>query len=433
MRGGAMELFESSKGTPLAEAIRAESLADVVGQEHLLGPDGIISRMLEAGNVKSMVLWGPPGCGKTTIAKLVAKYVDAEFVALSAVFSGVGDLKKIFNEAADRRLAGRITILFVDEIHRFNRAQQDAFLPYVENGTITLIGATTENPSFELNSALISRCQVVVLKRLEKDALEKLLERTERMKGKPLPLTADAREKLVAVADGDGRYLLNLAEMAYDFHGGKEIDADTLGKIIQARFPNYDKGGDAHYNLISALHKSVRGSDPDAALYWVSRMIAGGEDMKYLLRRLVRMSIEDIGLAEPAAQSRAIAAWQTYERLGSPEGDLAVAELVIYLATCPKSIAAYKAFGAAMGAARETGSLSPPMHILNAPTKMMKELGYSEGYRYDPETEDGFSGQNYFPDGMARREFYRPEGKGYEHEIKKRLEYWKELRRKKTS
>jgi len=426
-----MELFESKIGTPLAELLRADSLADVVGQEHVLGDDGILTRQLKSGNVKSMILWGPPGCGKTTIAKLVAKYSDAEFISTSAVFSGVADLKKCFAEAYDRRLAGKRTILFVDEIHRFNKAQQDAFLPYVEDGTITLVGATTENPSFELNSALLSRCQVVVLKRLDEDALEKLAKRAEERLGKPLPITSAARAKMIGVSDGDGRYLLNLIEMVFDFSEGKTVDEDALGKMIQMRFPNYDKGGDAHYNLISALHKSVRGSDPDAALYWVSRMIAGGEDMKYLLRRLARMSIEDIGLAEPAALSRSIAAWQTYERLGSPEGDLAIAELVIYLATCPKSIAAYKAYGEAMGAARTTGSLSPPAHILNAPTKLMKEIGYGKDYVYDPEAEDGFSGQNYFPDDMKRREFYKPDGKGFEAELKKRMEYWKDLRKKK--
>jgi len=426
-----MELFESKIGTPLAELLRADSLADVVGQEHVLGDDGILTRQLKSGNVKSMILWGPPGCGKTTIAKLVAKYSDAEFISTSAVFSGVADLKKCFAEAYDRRLAGKRTILFVDEIHRFNKAQQDAFLPYVEDGTITLVGATTENPSFELNSALLSRCQVVVLKRLDEDALRKLAKRAEERLGKPLPVTPAARAKMIDVSDGDGRYLLNLIEMVLDFSEGKTVDEDALGKMIQMRFPNYDKGGDAHYNLISALHKSVRGSDPDAALYWVSRMIAGGEDMKYLLRRLARMSIEDIGLAEPAALSRSIAAWQAYERLGSPEGDLAIAELVIYLATCPKSIAAYKAYGEAMGAARTTGSLSPPAHILNAPTKLMKEIGYGKDYVYDPEAEDGFSGQNYFPDGMKRREFYKPDGKGFEAELKKRIDYWKDLRKKK--
>jgi putative ATPase len=415
----------------LAERLRADSLADVVGQEEILGEDGIITTQLKSGNVKSMILWGPPGCGKTTIAKLVAKYADAEFVIISAVFSGVADLKRIFAEAASLRAAGKRTILFVDEIHRFNRAQQDGFLPYVEDGTITLIGATTENPSFELNSALLSRCQVVVLKRLGVDALQRLLDRAEKLVGRPLPLTEEAKEKLVAIADGDGRYLLNIIETAYDLYSDKVLGEEDLARLVQMRFPNYDKGGDAHYNLISALHKSVRGSDPDAALYWVSRMIAGGEDMKYLLRRLVRMSIEDIGLAEPSALMRSIATWQAYERLGSPEGDLAVAELVIFMACAPKSNAAYTAFGSSMGAARSTGSLSPPAHILNAPTKLMKDIGYGRDYVYDPDTKDGFSGQNYFPDGMRREEYYRPAGKGYEAEILKRLEHWQELRKKK--
>jgi putative ATPase len=413
--------------------MRADSLADVVGQEEILGKRGIISTMLANGNVKSMILWGPPGCGKTTIAKLVAKYADAEFAMISAVFSGKEDLKKIFDTAANMRAAGRRTILFVDEIHRFNRLQQDGFLPYVENGTITLVGATTENPSFELNSALLSRCQVVVLKPLSRESLAIILERAEKAVGRQLPLTPGAREKIVMMSDGDARHLLNIAETILDFYTDSTIDEGDLGKIIQARFPNYDKGGDAHYNLISALHKSVRGSDPDAALYWVSRMIAGGEDMKYLCRRLVRMAVEDIGLAEPSALTRAIATWQAYERLGSPEGDLAVAELVIFLASAPKSAASYKAFHEAMDAARTSGSLAPPMHILNAPTRLMGELGYGRGYVYDPDTKDGFSGQNYFPDKMPRRAFYNPDGKGYEAEIKKRLDYWRELRRKKAS
>ncbi|MCL2439121.1 MAG: replication-associated recombination protein A [Alphaproteobacteria bacterium] len=427
------ELFATKIGTPLAERLRAGSLSDVVGQEEILGDNGVITNMLESGNVKSMVLWGPPGCGKTTIAKLVAKYADAEFVSASAVFTGVAELKKIFAEAADRRLAGRRTILFVDEIHRFNKAQQDSFLPYVEDGTITLIGATTENPSFELNSALLSRAQVVVLKRLSPEALKRLLVRATTEMGKPLPLDADATDALVNMADGDGRYLLNLIEYVYDFSKGKTLDKAGLAKLAQTRFPNYDKGGDAHYNLISALHKAVRGSDPDAALYWVSRMIAGGEDMKYLLRRLTRMSVEDIGLAEPAALTRAIASWQAYERMGSPEGDLVVAQLVIYMATAPKSNASYAAFGKALADAKSTGSLAPPAHILNAPTKMMKDLGYGKGYEYDPDTKDGFSGQNYFPDGLARREYYKPNGKGYEAELKKRIDHWTELRKKKAT
>ena len=423
-----MELFETKIGTPLAERIRADSLADVVGQEHILGENGIITTMLKSGNVKSMILWGPPGCGKTTVAKLVAKYADAEFVMISAVFSGVGDLRKIFEAAANLRAAGRRTVLFVDEIHRFNKAQQDGFLPYVEDGTITLVGATTENPSFELNSALLSRCQVVVFKRLDDAALARLVERAEAEAGKPLPLSPAAKERVIAVSDGDGRYLLNLLEVVYDFYGDTVLGAEDLAGVIQMRFPNYDKGGDAHYNLISALHKSVRGSDPDAALYWCARMIAGGEDLKYLLRRMVRMAVEDIGLAEPSALARSIATWEAYERLGSPEGDLAIGELAIYLATCPKSVAAYKGFGEAMAMAHRTGSLAPPAHILNAPTKMMKDLGYGRGYVYDPDAADGFSGQNYFPDGVERALLYRPEGKGYEAELKRRMEHWVALR-----
>ena len=404
-----------------------------MGQEHILGEAGIITTMLKSGNVKSMILWGPPGCGKTTIAKLVAKYADAEFVMISAVFSGVADLKKIFADAADLRRAGKRTILFVDEIHRFNRAQQDGFLPYVEDGTVTLIGATTENPSFELNSALISRCQVVILRRLDADALKRLLTRAQDELGKQLPLTPGARERLVALADGDGRYLLNMVECIADFYSNAgEIDEEQLAKIAQTRFPNYDKGGDAHYNLISALHKSMRGSDPQAALYWASRMLDGGEDPKYILRRLARFAIEDIGIADTNALNFALNCWQTYERLGSPEGDLAVAALVIYLATAPKSNASYAAFGQAMAAARRTGSLAPPAHILNAPTKLMKDIGYGRDYVYDPDTKDGFSGQDYFPDGMRREDYYRPAGKGFEAEIKKRLAYWDDLRRNKN-
>lgn len=426
-------LFDTNVGTPLAERLRADSLADVVGQEHILGDDGIITTQLKSGNVKSMILWGPPGCGKTTIAKLIAKYADAEFVMLSAVFSGVADLKKVFLDATNLRSAGRRTILFVDEIHRFNKAQQDSFLPYVEDGTITLIGATTENPSFELNSALLSRCQVLILKRLDDKALEKLIMRAENEVGKKLPLTDGARQNLVAISDGDGRYLLNMVEMIFDFHDdGKEIDEAGLNKILQSRFPNYDKSGEAHYNLISALHKSLRGSDVDAGLYWCARMMAGGEDPKYILRRLTRFAVEDVGIADPHALPYAISAWDAYERLGSPEGDLAIASLVIYLATAPKSNASEVAWIDASGTARATGSLPPPMHIINAPTKLMKQQGFGAGYIYDPDTKDGFSGQNYFPDGMKRRKFYTPFERGFEREIKKRIEYWENLRRKKN-
>lgn len=427
------ELFEIKIGTPLAERLRADSLADVVGQEHILGDDGIITNQLKSGNIKSMILWGPPGCGKTTIAKLVAKYADAEFVMLSAVFSGVADLKKVFADAVSLRNVGKRTILFVDEIHRFNKAQQDSFLPYVEDGTITLIGATTENPSFELNSALISRCQVIILKRLNDEALEKLISRAESEMEQALPLTEQARKNLVAISDGDGRYLLNMIEMIYDFANGKIIDEATLPKVIQTRLPNYDKMGDAHYSLISALHKSLRGSDVDAGLYWLARMITGGEDVKYILRRLTRFAVEDVGIADPHALPYAINAWQAYERLGSPEGDLAVASLVIYLATAPKSNASEVAWNNAVAVAKSTGSLNPPMHIINAPTKLMEKQGFGKGYIYDPDTKEGFSGQNYFPESMKRQKFYTPVERGFEREIKKRLDYWENLRRKKNS
>ena len=427
------ELFETKIGTPLAERLRADSLADVVGQEHILGDDGIITNQLKSGNIKSMILWGPPGCGKTTIAKLVAKYADAEFVMLSAVFSGVADLKKVFADAVSLRSVGKRTILFVDEIHRFNKAQQDSFLPYVEDGTITLIGATTENPSFELNSALISRCQVIILKRLNEEALEKLISRAESEMEQALPLTEQARKNLVAISDGDGRYLLNMIEMIYDFANGKIIDDATLPKVIQTRLPNYDKMGDAHYSLISALHKSLRGSDVDAGLYWLARMITGGEDVKYILRRLTRFAVEDVGIADPHALPYAINAWQAYERLGSPEGDLAVASLVIYLATAPKSNASEVAWNNAVAVAKSTGSLNPPMHIINAPTKLMEKQGFGKGYIYDPDTKEGFSGQNYFPESMKRQKFYTPVERGFEREIKKRLDYWENLRRKKNS
>ena len=426
------ELFDSKIGTPLAERLRADSLADVVGQEHILGDDGIITTQLKTGNIKSMILWGPPGCGKTTIAKLVAKYADAEFVMLSAVFSGVSDLKKVFQDAANLRKIGRRTILFVDEIHRFNKAQQDSFLPYVEDGTITLVGATTENPSFELNSALLSRCQVLILKRLDDNALNHLIQRAEEELEKALPLTDGARKNLIKIADGDGRYLLNMIEIIFDFYQGKIIDEDELTKILQSRLPNYDKSGEVHYNLISALHKSLRGSDPDAALYWCARMIAGGEDPKYILRRLTRFAVEDVGLADPHALPYAINAWQAYERLGSPEGDLAIASLVIYLGTAPKSNASEVAWNDAYAMAKSTGSLPPPMHIINAPTKLMKEQGFGDGYIYDPDTKDGFSGQNYWPDDMRRQKFYNPVERGFERDIKKRVEYWENLRKKKN-
>ena len=431
-------LFESQAPRPLADRLRPRALDEVVGQNHLLAPEGPIGRMVRSGRLASLILWGPPGCGKTTIARLLAAETELEFEPLSAVFSGVADLRKVFERARQRRLAGRGTLLFVDEIHRFNRAQQDGFLPYVEDGTVILVGATTENPSFELNPALLSRCQVMVLKRLEESALRELLARAEAAEGRDLPLTSEARQALMAMADGDGRYLLNLAEEIFALGGGTEgggtwkagdkLDTAALAEVVQKRAPLYDKGQESHYNLISALHKSLRGSDCDAALYWFARMLAGGEDPHFIARRLVRFAVEDVGLADPAALPQAIAAWQAFERIGSPEGELALAQLVIYLATAPKSNAAYKAFGAAQRAARESGSLAPPAHILNAPTRLMKDLGYGKGYAYDHDTPEGFSGQDYFPDGLPRQTFYRPVERGFERDVRKRLEYWEKLR-----
>ncbi len=424
----------SKAGQPLADRLRPRTLADVVGQEHLLGPEGPIGRMLTGKRLTSMILWGPPGCGKTTIARLLAKGTDLFFQPISAVFSGVADLRKIFDAAAKRRTMGQGTLLFVDEIHRFNRAQQDGFLPYVEDGTVVLVGATTENPSFELNAALMSRCQVMVLRRLDDSALDKLLTKAEEDAGRPMPLTLDARAALRAMADGDGRYMLVLADDILALRKDSQpLDPAALAQVIQRRAPVYDKDREGHYNLISAVHKSLRGSDPDAALYWVSRMFDGGEDKAYLLRRLTRFASEDIGLADPQALQMAIATWETYDRLGSPEGDLAIANLVIYLGTAPKSNASYVAAGEALGAARKTGSLTPPAHILNAPTKLMKELGYGKGYAYDHDDPDAFSGKNYFPDGMPRTQFYRPPERGFEREINKRLAYWQKLRDKKAA
>lgn len=412
---------------PLADQLRPTTLAEVAGQDHLLQPDGLIGRMVENGRISSLILWGPPGCGKTTIARLLADHTDLYFEPLSAIFSGVADLRKIFEEARRRRETGRGTLLFIDEIHRFNKSQQDAFLPYVEDGTIVLIGATTENPSFELNAALLSRCQVAVLNRLDDTALNRLLEAAEAKTETRLPLNADARAALKAMADGDGRYLLNLVEQIYSGKIEQDLDVEGLSKLVQKRMPLYDKKQEAHYNLISALHKSVRGSDVNAALYWLARMLAGGEDPRYIARRVVRMAVEDIGLADPACLPQAIAAWETYERLGSPEGELAIAQAVIYCATAPKSNAAYMAYKGAMRAAKETGSLMPPKHILNAPTGLMKDIGYGKDYAYDPNTEHGFSGQDYFPEEMARTAFYQPVERGFEREIKKRLDYWQKL------
>ena len=384
--------------------------------------------MLAAGRLTSMILWGPPGCGKTTLARLLADSTNLHFEPLSAVFSGVADLRKIFEAAKGRRLAGQGTLLFVDEIHRFNRAQQDGFLPYVENGTIILVGATTENPSFELNGALLSRCQVFVLNRLDDAAMEQLIARAETAQGRALPLDGEARRALRAMADGDGRYLLNMIEELYALPPGGKLDSAGLAAAVQRRVPLYDKAQEGHYNLISALHKSLRGSDTDAALYWLARMLAGGEDPRFIARRMVRFAVEDVGLAEPDALPQAIAAWEAYERLGTPEGELALAQCAIYLATAPKSNAAYRAFQSAQSAADETGSLMPPKHILNAPTRLMKDLGYGKGYAYDHDAPDAFSGQNYFPDGMARQAFYHPAERGFEREIRKRLDYWAKLR-----
>lgn len=428
-----VDLFQASSREddaprPLADRLRPQRIDDIVGQDHLVGPSGTLRRMVESGHLSSMILWGPPGCGKTTLARILADHTELHFEPLSAIFSGVGDLRKVFDSARLRRQQGRGTLLFVDEIHRFNKAQQDAFLPVVEDGTVTLIGATTENPSFELNAALLSRCQVMVLKRLDDAAIDVLLARAEQEAGHALPLDPDARSALKAMADGDGRYALTMAEQILT--QDHVLDTNELSTLVNRRAPLYDKSDDGHYNLISALHKSVRGSDADAALYWFCRMLDGGEDPRFIARRMARMAVEDIGLADPQAMTITLSAWDMYERLGSPEGELALGEALVYLATAPKSNGVYAAYNTAKAVAKQTGSLMPPAHILNAPTTMMKNLGYGKGYAYDHDTPEGFSGQNYFPDGMAREQFYTPVERGFEREIKKRLDYWAGLRQK---
>ena len=409
---------------PLADRLRPRSLSEVIGQEKVLSPDGPLGSMLAAGALGSLILWGPPGVGKTTIARLLADATSLHFVQISAIFTGVPDLRKMFESAKLRRTNGQGTLLFVDEIHRFNKAQQDGFLPYMEDGTILLVGATTENPSFELNAALLSRAQVIVLDRLSLADLERMAQRAERELSRALPLKGEAREALLEMADGDGRALLNLVEQVMAWTLTQPLDRDALSRRLQRRAAKYDKSGEEHYNLISALHKSVRGSDPDAALYWFARMLEGGEDPRFLARRITRMAVEDIGLADPQAQDVCLSAWNTYERLGSPEGELALAQAVVYLALAPKSNAVYVAYKAARASARDTGSLPPPLHIRNAPTRLMKDLGYGAGYAYDHDAEDGFSGQDYFPEGMKHPVLYAPLERGFERELKKRLDWF---------
>ena len=432
------DLFDSAHPSapagprPLADRLRPKSLSEVVGQQQVLGPDAPLGTMLASGSLSSLIFWGPPGVGKTTIARLLADETDLHFVQISAIFTGVPELRKVFEAAKLRRQNGKGTLLFVDEIHRFNKAQQDGFLPHMEDGTILLVGATTENPSFELNAAVLSRAQVFILKRLELKDLELLAQRAEKELGKALPLNGPARDALLEMADGDGRALLNLIEQVAAWKTDAKLDREALTKRLMKRATKYDKSGDEHYNLISALHKSVRGSDPDAALYWFARMLAGGEDPRFLARRITRMAVEDIGLADPQAQAVCLQSWETYERLGSPEGELALAQAVVYLALAPKSNAAYVAYKGSMKAAKDTGSEPPPVHILNAPTNLMKEQGFGAGYAYDHDAENGFSGQNYFPDGMKRGIYYTPVDRGFERELKKRVDYFAGLRAKRS-
>ena len=430
---GASASVPNTAHRPLADRLRPRTLAEVIGQQKVLGPEAPLTVMLGSGALSSLIFWGPPGVGKTTIARLLADETDLHFVQISAIFSGVPELRKVFEAARIRRQNGRGTLLFVDEIHRFNKAQQDGFLPHMEDGTILLVGATTENPSFELNAAVMSRAQVMVLERLPLSDLELLAQRAEQVLDKALPLDGEAREALLEMADGDGRALLNLIEQVAAWKADSKLGKATLAARLMRRAAQYDKGGDAHYNLISALHKSVRGSDPDAALYWFARMLEGGEDPRYLARRITRMAVEDIGLADPQAQAICLQCWETYERLGSPEGELALAQAVTYLALAPKSNATYVAYKGARKSARETGSEPPPKHILNAPTKMMKEQGYGAGYAYDHDAEDGFSGQDYFPETMKRPVLYAPVERGYERELKKRLDYFTKLRLKREA
>ena len=418
-----------SENAPLADRIRPQSLDEIVGQEHLTGADGAIGRMVAAGKLASMILWGPPGTGKTSIARLLADAVGMRFVMISAVFSGVADLKKIFAEARTAARAGQQTLLFVDEVHRFNRSQQDGFLPYVEDGTVTLVGATTENPSFELNAALLSRCQVLILRRLDHGALEELVSRAEKLEARPLPVTQDAREALIASADGDGRFLLNQVETLFSVEIGEPLGPAELSELLHRRVPVYDKDREGHYNLISALHKALRGSDPQAALYYLARMLVAGEEPLYVIRRLTRAAVEDIGLADPNALLQCLAAKEMYDFLGSPEGEIGIVQACLYLATAPKSNATYAAQKKAWRTAADTGSLMPPAHILNAPTRLMKDIGYGKGYAYDHDADEAFSGQNYWPEEMEPQSFYEPSDRGFEARVRERLDYWNERRK----